>query len=167
MTLKPFGEKRKKIRIADITKEGVTLEIKERLYPMSYEDFPWLKSLTAPELGAFYLIYEDQDPEIIQPDLEIILGLEVLENPKKFPNLMMDDTLSMLHTLPRDTAVVQSLKSARDSLESFPADVRRDMQKIFDDFNEATKPLRSFSILSPTFPKIKRQQGKGKAKENA
>lgn len=112
MTLKPFGEKRKKIRVLDVTKKGVTFEIKGKPYTMAFKDFPWLESLTARELGEFYLIYEDKDPEIIQPDLEIELGLEVLENPKKFRNVM-DPVLRELQTLPRDTNFVQAYRESR------------------------------------------------------
>ncbi len=129
MSLKTNGTKQERVKVTGVGNKGVSLDIHGKEYHMSYKDFPWLGSLTAQELGNIYIRYED---EIYFPDLDIELGLEILENPKKYP-LLMDPILKVMDTLPRNTGAVQTIREIKESTQNVHKEASQNMNSFIRD----------------------------------
>lgn len=119
--------KEDKIKVTDITEEGVSLDIKGEAHIMLYKDFPWLRRVTAEELGNIVLRWDD---EVVSPDLEVELGLDTLVHPENYP-LVMDPTLKMLDTLPRRSGLIETLKASKECLREDLAEGIEPLREIF------------------------------------
>ena len=68
--------------VSNISSHGFWLLTRDREYFLSFEDFPWFSeapvkkilNVEEPARGHFYW-----------PDLDIDLGLDIIENPEQFP----------------------------------------------------------------------------------
>jgi hypothetical protein len=82
MSLRPHGIATSGIEITNISSHGVWLLVGDRELFMSYEDFPWFKD--AP-VGKVLNVEEQSPGHFYWPDLDVDLGIEMIENPEKFP----------------------------------------------------------------------------------
>lgn len=159
MSSKKSGKNIEKVKVTGVGNKGVSLDILGKEYHMSYKHFPWLGSLTAEELGNILVRFGD---EIYFPDLDIELGLEVLDNPEQFPNIM-DPTLKILHTLPRDTDLYSAIKTARESLESLPDDILTNIRELQETITNITELQEN--ITNPFKDIFTKRLGVGKRKK--
>src|SRR5262249_49236621 len=76
-----------KVEVQDITPNGVWVFVKGKEYMLSFAEYPWFKGAKVSEVLNLQLLHSDH---LYWPNLDVDLGLEVLEQPQRFT--LMDRT---------------------------------------------------------------------------
>lgn len=91
------GKKGDRVRVVSVTPKGIGIIFYGKDYFLSYEHFPELQYLTAPELGGMTSRYGD---DLYIPAFGFEYEIENLEDPEKY-NLTMSPIINELPELPR------------------------------------------------------------------
>ncbi len=70
------------VEVTNVSSHGIYLLADEREHFLPYDDFPWFKD--AP-IGKVINVKQISTGHFYWPDLDIDLGVDVIENPEKFP----------------------------------------------------------------------------------
>ena len=68
--------------VSNISSHGFWLLVRDREYFLSFDDFPWFRDAA---VGKILNIKEPAPGHFYWPDLDIDLGLEIIERPERFP----------------------------------------------------------------------------------
>jgi len=68
--------------VSNISSHGFWLLVRDREYFLSFDDFPWFRDAA---VGKILNIKEPTPGHFYWPDLDIDLGLEIIERPESFP----------------------------------------------------------------------------------
>ena len=82
MKLKKAGKNISQAEITNISSQGVWIDVKDREYFMSYEEFPWFKDAKLKDILEVQLIH---DHHLRWKTLDVDLDLDSLDNPKSYP----------------------------------------------------------------------------------
>jgi hypothetical protein len=77
-----LGKSTSAAEVQDITPNGVWVFVKGKEYMLPFTQYPWFKGATVAEVLNLKLLHSNH---LYWPDLDIDLGLEVLEKPDRFP----------------------------------------------------------------------------------
>lgn len=82
-----LGRSTSDAEVQDITPTAVWVFIKGKEYMLPFSQYPWFKGAKVSEVLNLKLLHGNH---LYWPDLDVDLGLEVLERPDRFP--LMDRT---------------------------------------------------------------------------
>ena len=82
MSLQSLGVNISEVEVTNISNHGIWLLAGDKELFMSYDDFPWFKD--AP-VGKIFNVKELSPDHFYWPDLDVDLGVESIEHPKRFP----------------------------------------------------------------------------------
>ena len=70
------------VEVTQISKHGIWLLIREKEHFLSYENFPWFKSMSISAIHNVELLNEHH---LYWPDLDVDLAVESILRPEQFP----------------------------------------------------------------------------------
>jgi len=82
MNSETLGKHASQIEITNISSHGIWILARGKELFMSYEDFPWFMEAS---IGKVLNVEEPTPGHFYWPELDIDLGLESIEHPKRFP----------------------------------------------------------------------------------
>jgi hypothetical protein len=87
MKLPVLGRAISKAEVQDITPNGLWVFVNGKEYMLPFTQYPWFKGAKVSEVLNLQLLHTSH---LYWPDLDVDLGLEVLDQPERFP--LMDRT---------------------------------------------------------------------------
>lgn len=82
MSSRPLGTTSSGVEVTNISSHGVWLLAGTKELFMSYEDFPWFKDVP---VGKIINVEELTPGHFYWPDLDVDLGIDIIENPDRYP----------------------------------------------------------------------------------
>ncbi len=76
------GKSTSKVKVYALTEHSVWLEVQEKEFFLSYEEYPWFKDCTFNQVANVELLHGHH---LYWPDLDIDLDLESLDHPESYP----------------------------------------------------------------------------------
>jgi hypothetical protein len=77
-----LGKSTSQAEVQDITRNGIWVFAKGKEYMLPFSQYPWFKSAKVAEVLNLQLLHANH---LYWPDLDVDLGLEVLDQPEMFP----------------------------------------------------------------------------------
>lgn len=68
--------------VQEITRNGIWVFVKGKEYMLPFAQYPWFKGAKIAEVLNLRLLHSNH---LYWPDLDVDLGIEVLEHPEQFP----------------------------------------------------------------------------------
>ena len=84
MKLKKAGESTSQVEITNISSQGVWIDVKDKEYFMSYEEFPWFQDAKVKDILEVQLLH---DHHLRWESLDVDLDIDSLKNPQSYPLL--------------------------------------------------------------------------------
>jgi len=82
MSSQSLGKRISVTEVTNISSHGVWLLTGGKELFISYEDFPWFKD---EPIGKILNVDEPSPGHFYWPDLDVDLGIEIIEHPERFP----------------------------------------------------------------------------------
>lgn len=82
MKLRKSGKNTSAAEIQNISEFGIWMLIDQVEYFLSFKEFPWFEQASVQQIYNFEFLF---GRHLYWPDLDIDIGLEVLNSPEKFP----------------------------------------------------------------------------------
>ena len=82
MTSKALGENTLAVEVTNISSHGIWLLTGDKELFMSYDTFPWFKNMP---VAKIIKVEEPNPGHFYWPELDVDLGIESIEHPKRFP----------------------------------------------------------------------------------
>lgn len=79
-----LGRSTSDAEVQDITQSGIWVFVKGKEYMLPFTQYPWFKGAKVSEVLNLRLLHANH---LYWPDLDVDLGIEVLEKPDRFPLL--------------------------------------------------------------------------------
>ena len=76
-----LGRSTSEAEVQDITQNGIWVFVKGKEYMLPFTQYPWFKGARVAEVLNLRLLHANH---LYWPDLDVDLGLEVLDDPDKF-----------------------------------------------------------------------------------
>ncbi|MBL0702073.1 MAG: DUF2442 domain-containing protein [Desulfosarcina sp.] len=82
MTSQALGENTLAVEVTNISSHGIWLLTRDKELFMLYDEFPWFKNIP---VGKIIKVEEPNPGHFYWPELDVDLGIESIEHPKRFP----------------------------------------------------------------------------------
>ena len=82
MSSKPHGVLTSQVEVTNVSSHGLWLLAHGRELFLSYDDFPWFREAS---IGSVVKVEEPSPGHYYWPELDVDLGLEIIEHPERFP----------------------------------------------------------------------------------
>ena len=82
MTSQALGENTLAVEVTNISSHGIWLLTRDKELFMPYDEFPWFKNIP---VGKIIKVEEPNPGHFYWPELDVDLGIESIEHPKRFP----------------------------------------------------------------------------------